>query len=162
VRFARPALAFLATSWIVLVSSAPSAVLGVPLSGLIYAFGSFVCHQRPERSFHVGLAQLPVCARCYGLYLGAAAGALAAVLVSSAFRRHPLRPARADLRMLLLVATLPTAITWVLEVASLWAPSNTTRFIAALPVGIAVALTVNYVECARPQRNESRLPPTPI
>ena len=38
-----------------------------------------VCHQRPERSFHVAGVQLPVCARCTGLYVSGAAGALAAL-----------------------------------------------------------------------------------
>src|SRR5215510_14625842 len=49
-------------------------------AGLLYTLGAFVCHQRPERSFHWAGAQLPVCARCAGLYLGAALGAYAWVL----------------------------------------------------------------------------------
>ena len=39
-----------------------------------YAAGSIVCHQIPERSFHIAGVQLPVCARCTGLYAGALAG----------------------------------------------------------------------------------------
>jgi uncharacterized membrane protein len=34
-------------------------------------FGSAVCHQFPEHSYHVAGAPLPLCARCTGLYLGA-------------------------------------------------------------------------------------------
>jgi hypothetical protein len=63
-------------------------------------------------------------------------------------------------RLALVVSALPTAITWIAEAAGLWAPSNRTRFLAALPLGAAVALTVNYVECARRLRSESRRPPT--
>lgn len=28
------------------------------------------CHQLSERSFHIGIRQLPVCARCLGIYVG--------------------------------------------------------------------------------------------
>ena len=42
----------------------------------IYVAGHFVCHQRPERSFASCGYQWPVCGRCAGLYLGAAAGVL--------------------------------------------------------------------------------------
>ena len=40
----------------------------------VYQAGSLVCHQRPERSFHLAGVQLPVCARCFGLYLSGAVG----------------------------------------------------------------------------------------
>lgn len=161
-RLARIGFTFLATTWVVLLSTAPSMALGAAVSALVYAFGSLVCHQRPERSFHLGQAQVPVCARCYGIYLGAAFGALCVLTFTSAFKSMALRRTRAEMRNVLLVSAAPTAITWTSEFAGLWAPSNVTRFIAALPLGIAVALTVNYVECARPQRNESTRPPTPI
>ena len=160
-RLARLAFASLAFTWVILVFTAPTAALGVPVSASVYAFGSLICHQRPERSFHAGLAQLPVCARCWGLYLGAALGAAAGLTVHAV--RLPSREwTRYDVRSMLWLAALPTAITWACEVAGLWTPSNTTRFIAALPLGVAVAVTVNYVECARPRRSESRLPPSPI
>jgi uncharacterized membrane protein len=162
VHAARISFPFLATIWVVLLATAPSAMFGAPLSALVYAFGALVCHQRPERSFYFGPAQVPVCARCYGIYLGAAIGALAVVMVSSAFNSIAYPRTRARMRNLLLVSAAPTALTWTSEIAGVWAASNATRFIAALPLGIAVALTVNYVECARPQRNESTRRPTPM
>src|SRR5207249_7857568 len=51
----------------------------------IYGIGGIVCHQLPERSFHLWAAQLPVCARCTGIYAGAAVCALAPV--ARAFQR---------------------------------------------------------------------------
>jgi uncharacterized membrane protein len=36
--------------------------------------GYAICHQIPERSFHLGGHQLPLCARCTGIYMGALAG----------------------------------------------------------------------------------------
>ena len=49
-----------------------------------YVMGGVVCHQRPDRSFHPGGVQMPVCARCFGLYLGGGLGVLAA----AGFRRR--------------------------------------------------------------------------
>src|SRR5262245_11882327 len=39
---------------------------------LVYGIGSGICHQLPERSFYLWGRQLPVCARCAGIYAGAA------------------------------------------------------------------------------------------
>jgi uncharacterized membrane protein len=36
--------------------------------------GYAICHQIPERSFHIAGHQLPLCARCTGIYLGALMG----------------------------------------------------------------------------------------
>jgi uncharacterized membrane protein len=44
------------------------------LFGKADAIGYAVCHRIPERSFHVGSFQLPLCARCSGMYLGAVTG----------------------------------------------------------------------------------------
>jgi uncharacterized membrane protein len=55
----------------------------------VYGIGSFVCHQLRDRSFHLWSAQLPVCARCTGIYFGAAIGAL--LWVARAFPAYALR-----------------------------------------------------------------------
>src|SRR5438477_10176776 len=47
----------------------------------VYGAGSIICHQLPGRTFHVGSAQMPVCARCTGIYAGAAMAA--AVLLAA-------------------------------------------------------------------------------
>ena len=102
---------------------------------LLFPVGAFICHQRPERSFFFHGQQLPVCARCTGLYAGAALAAPIAVVAAVAMTRS-----RA--RRLLLVAALPTAITWTLEFAHLMPFSNAARFLAALPLGFAAAWLV--------------------
>src|SRR3989442_14005492 len=66
--------------WLALLVAAPAAAFGVPASGFAYALGSLICHQRPERSFDVFAAQMPVCARCIGLYVGAATGAVMTIV----------------------------------------------------------------------------------
>lgn len=35
---------------------------------MIYAISGLICHQMPERSIFIGGAQLPLCARCTGIY----------------------------------------------------------------------------------------------
>lgn len=147
-------LAAVAALWLILLLAAPSAALGVPVSAATYLFGSFICHQRADRSFHLAAAQLPVCARCFGLYAGAA------VLLFAALPRTHLKVGP-YLRTILLASALPTAVTWSAEVLGAWNPGNAVRFAAALPLGAAVALTVNYVECARTRPSGPRRPPTP-
>jgi uncharacterized membrane protein len=108
----------------------------------IYAVGAAVCHQLPARSFHLGAAQMPVCARCTGIYLGAALAAVAAAFdgatgAPDGRTRAPLTP-----RMLLALAALPTAATLAFEWSSGVTPSNLTRALAGLPLGGAVAWVI--------------------
>src|SRR5207253_5461403 len=49
----------------------------------IYKTFSFVCHQIPERSFHLAGHCFAVCSRCTGLYSGFAFAALAYPLTRS-------------------------------------------------------------------------------
>jgi len=102
---------------------------------MVYDVSSRICHQRPERSFHLAAVQLPVCARCFGLY---AASALGAVLAWAAKRRVGATMSRA----VLAVAAIPTALTWGLEFAGAAAFSNVSRALAALPLGLAAGWLV--------------------
>jgi uncharacterized membrane protein len=61
-----PAVLLVLAAW--LVDTPPG------LSGKLGAIGYAVCHQIPERSFHIGSYQLPLCARCTGMFLGAVTG----------------------------------------------------------------------------------------
>ena len=67
-------MAAAAVLWLMALLAAP--FLPAPASAAIYALGSFICHQRPDRSFELTGFQLPVCGRCIGIYSGAAVGAL--------------------------------------------------------------------------------------
>ena len=44
------------------------------IGAFLYLFFSPICHQLPERSFYLFNHQLPVCARCTGIYFGAFLG----------------------------------------------------------------------------------------
>jgi uncharacterized membrane protein len=98
-------------------------------SSMVYAGASLVCHQKPERSFHVAGAPMPVCARCTGLYL---AGAIAACLAWAGAASAPRRT-----RRVILFGAAPIAVTVALEWLGLWHPSNVTRAISSLPLGAA-------------------------
>jgi uncharacterized membrane protein len=122
-----------ALTWSAIILLSPAALHRPSTRGaatLVYAASSRICHQRVERSFAVAGVQMPVCARCSGLYLAGAAGALLAW-----FRRAD-RPA-GNVRLLLALAALPTAATFSLEFLGILAFSNGVRALAALPLGIA-------------------------
>ena len=136
-------LAALAVAWAGLILLAPwlgSAAAGghggAYLSAAAYGLGSLVCHQRPERSFHLVGAQMPVCARCTGLYLSGALGVVLAwwrIFWRGAIRWPSWRAA-------LVVAALPTTATLVAE---WWRPASVSglvRAAAAVPVGLAAGV----------------------
>ncbi len=102
----------------------------VGLAAVVYESAGLICHQRAERSFHLAGVQLPVCARCTGLYFSGAAGALAAWI-----GRRRISPGHT--RAVLIATAIPTALTVAIEVAGLAHPSNVVRALAALPLGAA-------------------------
>jgi uncharacterized membrane protein len=108
----------------------------------VYAAGSLVCHQRPERSFHLAGSQLPVCARCLGLYVGGFVGAIAWVLmagvgaVQSNLAQRLLKPRL--LRRILCWSALPTMVTAITASLGWWDPANLLRALFAAPLGLAI------------------------
>ena len=122
-RFAQSVLSSLTGAWVLFLILTPA---------VVFPIGHFICHQKPERSFFLGGLQMAVCARCTGLYVGAALAMPLALGFAA-----PLTTTRA--RWIVVLAALPTAITWSLEFAGVTGFSNVLRFIAALPLGFAVA-----------------------
>jgi uncharacterized membrane protein len=115
---------FAASVWAVAILVAPRVVAtGAEhpvlsgLGGLSYVIGSLVCHQRPERSFHAAGVQYPVCARCTGIYLGAALGVALAVGLwgFSVPRRLPVSVVYRRWRLIFLIAIVPTAVSIIVE-----------------------------------------------
>ena len=107
----------------------------------MYGLGSFICHQIPERSFHLVGFQLPVCARCLGIYIGVAGG-VAVVSLRPHRGRAQLPMPRRQFRWLAALAALPTLVTVALEIVGAWYPSNGTRALAGMPLGVLVGLVV--------------------
>ena len=112
----------------------------------VYVVGGVVCHQRSERSFHVWDRQVPVCARCSGLYAGAPLGIVGVFARRRASSRRsqtvrhmwPLR----RLRTILIAVAVPTVATVGVEVLGIAEPTNVGRAFSALPLGFGVAWVV--------------------
>ncbi len=122
--------------WAALLLLAPGAAahgVSSPFVLLIYEAAGLVCHQRPERSFHLSGVPLPVCARCFGLYASGAVGALFAWVAAPDTRAVPSHRAR----LLLGAAAVPTVATVAVEWLQLGHPSSAARAVAALPLGAA-------------------------
>jgi len=110
-------------------------------AAVTYRAGAVICHQQDARSLHVGGVRMPVCARCFGLYAGAAAGSLMAAAWVAASRR-PVRLALTRWRWAALACGGPTLAAWIGEhVAGLGVP-GTARAILAIPLGAAAAAIV--------------------
>jgi hypothetical protein len=97
----RPAFVAASVVWALLLPLAPLIAArphAAPLAGLflsaVYIIGSAICHQLPERSFHLLSHQLPVCARCTGIYTGAAFAAIVAAPLRAFAVGTPARPRR--------------------------------------------------------------------
>ena len=169
----RPAASLLRTgfiaasaAWAVLLVAAPFLASRAHASSLaaavivgVYGIGAFVCHQLPARSLHVWSVQMPVCARCAGIYFGAVAGALVWGRSAKAFP-PPLARERRDVRrstpkrlrreggalrharVILAVAAAPTAVTLAYEWTTGDMPSHAIRAAAGAVIGAAVASLV--------------------
>ncbi len=140
----------LAVSWAVAIplaafaasrQAASASAYGFALA--VYSIGRVVCHQLPARSFHLWMTSLPVCARCAGIYAGAAATSMP--LAFGTRRGAADSPRNADTRSLLLLALVPTAVTLVYEWTTGDMPSHWVRAGAGVPLGAAVAWAIGMV-----------------
>jgi len=119
-------------AWCVAIVATPIiATICKYISAPIYFFFHFVCHQLPERSFALLGQQLPVCARCTGLYLGALLGVLI----------YPIRRAEAS-KWLLLIATAPIALDGLGQLVWLWQSTNLLRVTTGSLLGLVAALFI--------------------
>jgi uncharacterized membrane protein len=155
-----------AGGWVGLLVAAP--LLPVWAGAIVYGFGSFICHQIPERSFHLAGFQLPVCARCLGIYAGVTVGSLYAWMRAATGQRAPARVPWVSRRFAAL-ASCPTLVTVALEMAGVWYPSNVTRALTGVPLGVLAGLvvagalaTLHYDECVPPRPTAPNPPQRPI
>lgn len=103
--------------------------------GIYRAFGS-ICHQLPERSYFIDGHKLAVCSRCTGIYAGFALALLVYPLIRS------LRNAAMPPRTWLLLAALPLAIDFSLNLLGLWQNTHTSRLLSGTLIG---SVAVFYV-----------------
>jgi len=117
------------------------------LVGKAHLVGYAICHQLPSHSFHLGGRQLPLCARCTGIYLGA----FLTLIGLMAFRRG--RPGKMPPTSLLALLVGFIALMGIDGVNSylatffpfwphLYEPQNWLRLTTGLLTGIALAIIV--------------------
>jgi uncharacterized membrane protein len=121
--------------WLLLIVLPPvfAANGNTGISSPVYHFFSFICHQMPERSFHLLDHQLAVCSRCFGVYFGLLAGLIAYPLWRSIENIDPLP------RIWLFASMVPIVIDWSLGVLDIWHNNHASRFITGLILGFACA-----------------------
>ncbi len=120
----------------------PIALLGAALAAPYFSTHGFVilafvlqrgfalvCHQRPERSFWLFGAPVAVCARCLGIYIGAAVGLL-------------LRTSRKIALRVLIAAAAINVIDAAAEFAGLHDNWMMVRFVLGLMLGAAGSLLI--------------------
>lgn len=131
-------LTFGAISWAMALPAAAWAASVEPQSGpwarLVYDFCQTICHQRPERSFLWGAVPWPVCARCSGIYVGAALGACLGWMrpVSGSH-------SAARVRAWLLSSAVPAGASLLYEWSSGRVPSHEVRAVTGALLGLVTA-----------------------
>ncbi len=128
----------IALTLVTMIVSAPLAQANghAPFAFTIYKAFSFVCHQIPERSFHLAGHQFAVCSRCTGLYSGFAVAALVYPLARSLKRTDTPR------RLWLILAAVPLLIDFSLTYFGVWSNTHLTRFSTGALLGVMAAFYV--------------------
>ena len=125
----------IALAWVLLILVPPVAkAYGLTaLSSPLYSFFGLICHQMPDRSFHVLGEKFGVCSRCFGVYFGLVFG----FLIYPLWRRiDDIEPVP---RIWLFLSLVPIGIDWLLGVTGVWANTFTSRFLTGMLLGIACA-----------------------
>jgi uncharacterized membrane protein len=114
------------------------------------SIGYAVCHRIPERSFHIGNYQLPLCARCSGMYLGAMLGLAFQWIVSK--RRSGMPPWRVIIPLAVLVVAFgvdgansylylikETYTGMTINLPNLYIPNNVLRLLTGSGMGLVIS-----------------------
>lgn len=146
---ARKYLAFSGAPSLGLVSAAVALLLigwllNTPagLLGKADAVGYAVCHRIDLRSFHLGVRQIPLCARCTGMYLGALLGLGYQYYLGR--RRAGSPPVRVILILVILglgffIDGANSFLSLILPAPLLYEPQNWLRLVTGTGMGIVIA-----------------------
>lgn len=111
---------------------------------IVRFFFSGVCHQIPERCLYLQGQPLPLCARCSGTFLGAAAGLVVLALLGQGRRSHlPRWPVAIVLAILCggwALDGLNSTVALYIGRAWLYEPSNLLRLMTGAGLGVSIAV----------------------
>ena len=133
--------------WVLCIVLAPflAANSNEAIAQPIYNFFSYICHQKPERSFYMAGYPFAVCSRCFGVYFGILLGLIVYPLWRNIDSIEPLP------RFWLFLSLVPIGIDWLLGVTGIWDNNHVSRLITGLILGFACATYIvpAVVEIAR-------------
>jgi uncharacterized membrane protein len=120
------------------------------LSGKADAIGYAVCHQIPDRSFHIGNYQLPLCSRCSGMYLGAVTGLVFQSILGWKRGKAPRRSLIVVLGILVVAFAIDGGNSFLYllkqvrpgilqQIPNLYVPNNTLRLLTGSGMGLGIA-----------------------
>jgi uncharacterized membrane protein len=120
------------------------------LFGKADAIGYAVCHRLFERSFHIGNYQLPLCARCSGMYLGAMTGLVFQSILSWKRSKAPHWSIIAVLVVFVAAFAIDGANSYLYllkeirpgilpQIPNIYTPNNTLRLLTGSGMGLAIA-----------------------
>ena len=107
---------------------------------LLHNAFSAVCHQIPERSPHLMGVLLPVCHRCYGIYIGLLMAPWVALLwptIRTWIVRHT-RPA-------VVLSLIPIGLDWSLSALQVWPNAAGSRMGTGVVFGLVSGLIVTVL-----------------
>ena len=123
------------------------------LLGKADALGYAVCHRIDARSFHIGTRQLPLCARCSGMYLGALLGLVFLSVTVPKRAGMPSKSLFVVLGLLVIafgVDGVNSYITLMRQIGTpffsslptLYEPNNTLRLLTGTGMGLVIAVVL--------------------
>ena len=121
--------------------------------GKVDALGYAVCHQLDSHSFHIAGQELPLCARCTGMYLGAVVGLVFQFFTAGRKGGMPPKRVIAPLVLMFLAFAIDGTNSYVslmklvspgrLDfIPTLYEPNNTLRLFTGSGVGLAIAIAL--------------------
>ena len=137
-----------AALWCGLILLAPYlASVASPLSEFVYRSFHPICHQLPERSFHIFDEKLAVCSRCSSIYVAFLVGILAYPFIrlpNNPFLQHSNAPVLHNLTKpsVLIVTLLPMVIDVGLDMVGLHESDAVTRTLTGTLFGFVVTFFV--------------------
>ena len=138
--------------WLAVIVAPPFLISNEISASPIYKFFGYICHQIPERSFHVLGHQFAVCSRCFGVYFGLFAGIATYPVWRPVDSVEPLP------RFWLFLSMLPVSIDWSLGFFEIWENTHVSRFVTGAILGTTCAIYIvpALVEIVRNLRKPSR------
>lgn len=100
----------------------------------------YICHQNPERCFHINGKPMKLCARCTGFYPGIITGILLAIPVQIYVNPEPVQ-----LFILAMVMIAPMAVDGITQYTGIRKTNNIIRFITGILGGAGAGLMLGSI-----------------